>query len=283
MSIRVVTDSTATLPAELCERWDIETVSLTISIGGRSVRETELDVAELYERLSAGESATSSQPSQTDFEEVFERLAVSGDEVVGVFLSADLSGTFSAACLARDRLLERHPQASIEVLDSRTSAMQQGLVALAAARTAREPQATLARVVAAARHVMGHSRILFAPASLEYLRVGGRIGGAAALVGQVLRVRPILTVTEGKAAPFKVVRTQARAIQAMLETFTDEIREHGLGEAVVQHILADGIAAEVAAAVQGLTGRLPMICPISPVIGLHVGPGAVGLAYSTVQ
>lgn len=281
MSVRVITDSTATLPAELCAQLHIGVVSLRISFAGQSVREEDLDLAEVYRRLTAGETVTSSQPSQAEFEEVFERLAEDGDEALGVFLSAELSGTLSAACLARERVLARHPQARIEVLDSRSSAMQLGLAVLAAARAAREPQATLARAAAAARHVIDHSRILFAPASLEYLRAGGRIGGAAALVGQALRVRPILTIIEGKAAPFKVVRTQARAVRMMIETFVGEVRQRGLGEVVVQHILAEPLAAELATAVQGLTGHLPMICPIGPVIGLHVGPGAIGIAWAT--
>jgi DegV family protein with EDD domain len=281
MSVRVITDSTATLPAELCAQWKIAVVSLCISIGGQSVREQELDLTELYRRLDSGETATSSQPSQTEFEDTLERLVVDGDEVLGVFISADLSGTFSAACLARERVLARHPQAHIEILDSRSSAMQQGLAVLAAARSAHEPQATLARAAAAARFVIGHSRILFAPATLEYLKAGGRFESAAALIGQVLHIRPVFTVSEGRAAPFKVVRTQANAVRSMVETFVTEVKQRGLADVVVQHILAEPLAAELAATVQGFTGRLPMICPISPVIGLHIGPGAIGLAWAT--
>jgi DegV family protein with EDD domain len=281
MATRIITDSTATLPAALRAELGIAVVSLTITFGSSSMREDELDLEELYAHVRAGDPVASSQPAQSEFERVFERAVATGDDVLGVFISADMSGTYSTACQARTSVLARFPDAVIELLDSRSSAMQQGIVALAAARAALAPRATLARVAEVARFAVEHSRILFVPATLDYLARGGRIGGAAALIGQVLRVRPLLTVTDGKAAVAKRVRTQARAVRTMLETLADDVSRRGLGEVFVQHILADQPAAELAAAVQRLVGRLPLVCPISPVIGLHVGPGALGLAYST--
>lgn len=281
MATRIVTDSTATLPSALCAELGISVVSLSISVGTSSVREDELDLDELYARVRAGEPVSSSQPSQAEFERVFERAVTAGDDVLGVFISAQMSGTFLTACQARDRVLERFPGAVIELLDSRSSAMQQGIAALAAARAALAPRTTFARVAEAGRFAVERSRILFVPATLDYLARGGRIGGAAALIGQVLRVRPLLTVTDGTAAVVKVLRTQARAVRAMIETVSDDVDRRGLGDLFVQHILADAQAAELAAAMQRLIGRLPLVCPISPVIGLHVGPGALGIAYST--
>jgi hypothetical protein len=135
----------------------------------------------------------------------------------------------------------------------------------------------------AARRVVARSRFLFVPATLEYLRKGGRIGGASALLGSVLQIRPILTVIDGKTEVLRRVRTSERARREIVAQFAADVEEKGLAEVAVHHIEAPELAEEVASAVEEVAGRRVDRVPIGPVIGLHVGPGTVGLVYVSEQ
>jgi DegV family protein with EDD domain len=158
--------------------------------------------------------------------------------------------------------------------------MQLGFTALAAAKAAREG-ADAAGCAEAARGVIPRSRFLFTPATLEYLRRGGRIGNASALVGSVLQVRPILTVADGETTVVKKVRTTKRAIEEIVALAEADLDAHGLVDLAVHHIDAEEQARAVAGVFAERLGRDVPLVPIGAVIGTHVGPGAVGVVYVT--
>jgi len=119
--------------------------------------------------------------------------------------------------------------------------------------------------------------------TLDYLQKGGRIGGAAALLGSLLQIRPILTVINGKTELLDRCRKKDRAVKEIIKIFTQDVKQKGLGEAVIHHINNQSEAEQLACFLEDKLGfRLP-ICPIGPVIGLHVGPGTIGVAYYTMQ
>ncbi|RJX17991.1 MAG: DegV family protein [Desulforudis sp.] len=281
MTVRIVTDSTSYIPYDLREELGIAVVSLSVSFETETFREEEIDNATFYQKMAASKRVpTSSQPTPYDFYSLFEESVRAGDPVVGIFISADMSGTCQSALTARKMVLEKYPEAVIEIVDSRSNCMELGFAVLAAARAAKASQ-PLEEVVRQARHVIERSRFLFVPETLEYLRKGGRIGGAAALLGAILQIRPILTVMDGKTEVFNKVRTKGRAIQAIVETFLMDVQQRGLGEVAVHHINSEAEGKKVAEMIKERLGKTVPVYSIGPVIGLHVGPGTVGVVYYT--
>ncbi len=175
---------------------------------------------------------------------------------------------------------ERYPDAHIEVVDSRSNCMELGLAVLAAARAA-AAGASLAETVAAAHATIERTRFLFVPDTLEYLRRGGRMGGAQALLGTLLQIRPILTVVDGKTEVFAKVRTKRKALTEIVSAFERDIAAKGFVDAIVHHIDDETEGAELARLVEAVTGVAPRIVSIGPAIGTHVGPSTAGLVYCT--
>jgi DegV family protein with EDD domain len=274
----VVCDSTAYLPPDLIAAHGIETISLYVSIDGDQQRETEIgDYGAFFERLRASEGgATTSQPSIGDFVSVYQPLLDAGREVVSVHISTGISGTFEAAEQARERLIaEGKGGERIRVFDSRSAAGGMGLCALAAAAAAADGgdgEAALAR----AQRAREELKMWFAIDTLEYLRRGGRIGGASAWIGSALKIKPILTLEE-EITPVERVRTRARSIER-LRNYARERHESGLDAWVVQHIQDDETAAGLVDDCREIFGCEPaFVSEIGAVLGAHVGPGLLGV------
>lgn len=281
MAVRIVTDSTSYIPPEQIAEFDIIAVPLSATLGGVTQADGLIDAEDFYRRMrETGEFPTSSQPPLALMIDALEAPVVAGDAVVAVLLSSRMSGTYETALLARDQVLERHPGARIEIVDSLSNCMEEGFAVLAAARAAADG-AEADEVAEAARATTMRTRWLFVPASLDYLRMGGRIGNAAALLGSLLQVRPILTVVDGVTATVKSVRTQRKALDEIVEIVTRDVHEHGLVDAVVHHVLAEEGGRVLAALLEGRIGRLPRVQTIGPAIALHVGPGTLGIVYQT--
>lgn len=284
MAVGIVTDSTSYLPASDRERYDFAVVTLAVNFGSESFAEEGLDSTWFYRRMAAErEIPTSSQPSVSDLSAAFERHAAAGRDVCGIFISSEMSGTFSTAALARNLVLERYPDVRIELVDSRSNCMQLGFAVLAAARAA-EAGADVSKVAQEALATIPRTRFLFVPHTLDYLRKGGRIGGASALLGALLQIRPILTVADGKTDVFAKVRTKKRALEEVIAAvMADAERSGGLAELAVHHIDDEAQGRELVSLLEKATGRKVPLYPLGAVIGLHVGPGTVGAVYRTVE
>lgn len=281
MAVRIVTDSTSYLPEELRERYAVTVVPLSVNLDGAEFVEGTASEEGFFAALKASKSfPTSSQPAVTTLVEAFEAPAGQGDPVVGVFLSSEMSGTYSTALLAREMVMEKHPEAVIEVVDSRSNCMELGFAVLAACRAA-EGGAAVTDVVAAAKAMIERTRFLFVPDTLEYLRRGGRMGGAQALLGTLLQIRPILTVVDGRTEVFAKVRTKNKALAEIVSAFKRDIEAKGFVDAAVHHIDDEAEGMQLAAMVEKVTGVAPRVVPIGPVIGTHVGPSTAGLVYCT--
>lgn len=282
MAVRVITDSTSYIPAPTRERLGIAVVSLGVAFPDTSFREVDVSNEEFYRRMALSSTVpTSTQPSRGEFVEAFSAVLDAGDDIVGVFLLSDMSGTYAGAVSVAEELRGTYPDRSIEVVDSRSNCMELGFAAIAAAEAGASGGDTAA-CAEAARHVIARSRFLFVPATLDYLRKGGRIGGASALLGSVLQIRPILTVIDGKTEVLRRVRTAERARREIVAQFSADVAEKGpLLHAAVHHIEAPELAEEMAAAVEAVAGKPVERISIGPVIGLHVGPGTVAVVYVT--
>lgn len=281
MAVRVITDSTSYIPAEQAQALGIGVVQLSVTLGGVSRTEADVDPESFYRQMKeTREFPTSSQPAVADMVAAFEGAAESGDAAVAVLISSKMSGTFDTALMARDQVIGRHADAVIDVVDSRSNSMEEGFAVLAAARAAADG-GTPDEVVAAAKRTIARTRWLFAPLTLEYLRMGGRIGGATALVGSLLRISPILTVADGQTASVKTVRSHAKALETIADMTAADIAEKGFVDAVVHHILAPDEGEALAVMIGDRTGHRPRVQLLGPAVGIHVGPGSLGVVYET--
>ena len=281
MAIKIVTDSTSYISDEYIKKYDIKLVSLNVIINGVSSREVDIENEVFYEEIkNSKEIPKSSQPIPEEMLNTFREIVEDGDSIVGIFLSSKMSGTYSNANIIKDMILGDYPDAEIHILDSKTNCMQMGFAVIEAARTASEGK-SINEVINAANHVINNSRFLFTPETLEYLKKGGRIGGAAALFGNVLQIKPILTVVNGETSVFKKVRTRKKAIEEIVKTVLEEIESKGLGDIVVHHINCQEDGLKLAKALENKLGKKVEIQSIGPVIGVHVGPGSIGIAYYT--
>ncbi len=281
MGIKIVTDSTCYIPKDVRESQNISVVSLSVNFGSETYLEEDMDYESFYKRLS-GELPTSSQPSLHSFIDCFEKIVSAGHSVVGVFISSLMSGTYSTALTAKEIVMKKYPKAIIEIVDSKSNSMEMGFAVLAGAVAAKAEE-SLKSVIDAINYVIERSRFLFAPETLYYLKKGGRIGTASALLGTVLQIKPILTVTDGMTTIFEKVRTKKRAVERIVEFFLEEIKEKGLGQVVVHHINCESEGRELADYIKSKTNKEVPVYSIGPIIGLHVGPGTIGLAYYTVK
>ncbi|HXS33672.1 MAG TPA: DegV family protein [Solirubrobacterales bacterium] len=274
----VVCDTTAYLPTELLASRGIEAISLYVAVDGHQERESEIaDYAGFYERLRASENgATTSQPSIGDFVSVYEPLLDEGREIVSIHISAGISGTWEAAGQARERLIaDGKGGERIHVFDSRSAAGGMGLSVLAAAAAA-AAEGDAGGVLARAEQARQELKMWFAIDTLEYLRRGGRIGGARAWIGSALKIKPILTLEE-EITPVERVRTRARSIER-LRDYARQHHESGFDGWVVQHIQDDETAAALVDDGREIFGCEPVfVSEIGAVLGAHVGPGLLGI------
>jgi DegV family protein with EDD domain len=276
MPVAVVTDSTAYLPAELNGTYDLTVVPLTVVINGSSGLEgLEVSPAEVARALNARRSAVStSRPAPSQFVTAYRKLLDAGASgVVSVHLSAKLSGTYEAACLAAAEVGDQ-----VTVVDSGTTAMGLGFAALAAATAAANGQ-NLSDVRDAARSHAALVSTLFYVDTLEFLRRGGRIGAASALVGTALSVKQILHVVDGAIVVRDKVRTAGRALAKMVDLAV-EASGDGEVDIAVHHLeAADRATALADALVVRLGDRLRdcYITEVGAVVAAHVGPGVAGV------
>lgn len=283
MAVKIVTDSTSYIPKELIKKYDISIVSLSVSFGNENIREVDIDNENFYKKMDEYNTIpTSSQPSVQEMYKAFEKHVRENNEVVGIFISSHMSGTFSTASMVKNMILEEYPYAKIELIDSKSNSMQLGFAVIMAAEAAVEGKRVESVVEAADKNIK-RSRFIFSPDTLTYLKKGGRIGGASALIGSLLSVRPILTVSEGKTEILSKVRTSKRAVETIINTFIEDTKKFGFGDVIIHHINCEEKAKKIAYRIQKQVGKVVKICDIGPVIGVHVGPGAIGLVYYTKQ
>ncbi|MER7744088.1 DegV family protein [Streptomyces bacillaris] len=275
--VAVVTDSTAYLPPRTMERHGITAVPLTVVLGDQALEEgTEISARSLAQALQKRHSVTTSRPSPEVFAATYRAAADAGaDALVSLHLSAEFSGTYDAALLAA-----KDAPIPVRVVDTGMVAMALGFCALAAAESA-DAGGSLDEVVAAAEKRAAGTSAYFYVDTLEYLRRGGRIGTAQALLGSALAVKPILQLDGGRIEMLEKVRTASKAI-ARLEEIVAERAGGAAVDIAVHHLAAPERAERLA---ERLRERVPgladlHVSEVGAVIGAHTGPGLLGAVIS---
>lgn len=280
MSIKILTDSTSYIDLSLEKDLDITVASLMVTFGDMSLKETEISNREFYRRMKSEGIPISSQPSLGELLTLMKNLLDEGHDVIGVFLSSEMSGTYQSATLLAQELSEDYPNQRIAILDSESNSMQLGFMALKGARLSQEGK-SFDEVIEAMTSCIKRTRFLFIPENLDYLEKGGRIGKAGSLLGNVLKITPILTVEDKKTEIFKTVRTKKRATESMIDKMMEDHQNFGVKEIAIHHIDVIDEANQLKEHLERLIDVNIIISSIGPVIGLHVGPGAIGLVYTT--
>jgi DegV family protein with EDD domain len=275
--VLVITDSSASLPESLRQELDIHVIPLWLIWDNDSFRDgVDINPHTFYQRLKGSDTLPSStQPTVEEFKEYFLRLSESCSGFVPVLASSKISGTVDSAVAASAQL----PDIPVKVVDSWFSAMGQGLIAVTAARAAAAGK-SLEEVARVAEQTRDEVNLLFVVDTLEFLHKGGRIGGAKRLLGTALNIKPILHFNEGLIQPLSQTRTKKKGVQELLNIAEERLNNRSMAEAAVVHVdcLEEGkmLLEQVK---ERFNPPLAHLSSVSPVVGTHVGPGALGLAF----
>ena len=275
-SVHLVCDSTADLDPAFRAAHTVRVVPLKVIFGDQTYLDgVDMTAEQFYARLATpGPFPRTSQPTPAEFEEVFRELGADGGSIVCTTISADLSGTYASATQAQAAL----PELDIRVIDTRSVAVGHYAAVKAAVRAV-EAGGDADQVEAAAVAVRGTEKVFFTVETLEYLRRGGRIGGARALLGSMLDIKPILEIRDGVIEPVGRVRTYPRAIDRLVEECKQAAATWGGAEVVIAHADRPQIAAELVERMRPLVSSEPSLTVVGPVVGCHSGPGAIGVGF----
>ena len=276
MTVRIVTDSSADLPADLVEKHNITVLPCYVVVDDQTFKDgVDIQPDEFYRRLQAeGRTPTTAQPTAADFLKVYRELVGNGDQVISIHVSGKLSGTLNSAEQAKG-MLEGDPQ--IEIIDSRLASISLGLTILDAAVVTAEGGDYL-EIADRVRQGLSSQHGLFALDTLEYLQKGGRIGKAQAFMGSILHVKPILRLLDGEAHPVERPRNRDRAIRRLIELARELAPVRQLA------VIYSTDPQPLAAMKQELSDLLPadqiIEARFGSTLGTYIGPDALGVAVT---
>lgn len=275
MTVKIVTDTLSDITSDLAGELGVTVVPLYVRFGEEVFRDrVEMTTEEFYRRLASESTLPSTtQPTPKDFLDVYEKLAKETDEILVITISSKLSGTYKSAQQAKDMF---EGKCRIEIVDSLTVAMGQGLIVIAAVKAA-QGGANLDKVVEVARSAVSRSHLIAYFDTLKYLAKGGRIGKAENMLGSMLSVKPILTIKDGEMAPLTRVRSVNAGLDYMYNTVASFTNIEGIA---VEHATTPEYTNKL---VERLRERFPREhiyqTVISPVVGTYGGPGAFALTF----
>lgn len=279
--IKIVTDSTCYLYPAIIEDLDIRVVPLNVHFGEDRVFQeyVNLDNDEFFTMLAESpELPTTSQPSPGQFRDVFAELTEAGHDVLCIVISSKLSGTYQSALDARRML----PDANIVLIDSYFVAAALGLMVVAAAEMAADGH-SMDEIVARVEQMRRDTRLYFVVDTLEYLQKGGRIGAAAAFLGTMLKVKPILMIDQGVIKPLDKVRSKRKAIQRLLAELESHVLPGQPVQAIVMHAQVPDEVRKLESEVRHrFNCQRTIFGEVGPVVGVHGGPGILGAAVCPV-
>jgi DegV family protein with EDD domain len=274
LTIRVVTDSTADLPPELIKELGITVVPAYVGFGNKTYKDgIDISQEEVYQKMvTENLPATTSQPPPSDFADVYKKLLKETDEIVSIQATSKLSGLYNSALQGKDMASGGN---RIAVVDSLSVSMGLGLMTLLAARMAKAGE-SLSNIVEELRQAIPQTRIWGLFDTLKYALKGGRLGRAKSLLGEMLPVKPLLTMRDGEIQPVGFARTRARGIERLFENFRNAINVQGVA---VVHSTTPDDAQTLKERISSLFDRGPVhVSRLGPALGVHGGPGTLILA-----
>ncbi|WP_100404518.1 DegV family protein [Bacillus solitudinis] len=283
-NVKIVTDSTADIPKALAEQLNIKVVPLKVIFSEAETYEdgVDLSASEFYKKLSASETIpTTSQPTPFQFEETYRNLMEQGDtEIISIHLSSQLSGTYQAATIAKQSL---EGEVKIHVVDSKRASYGIGLIVIELARMAEQGK-SMEECLARLDDLLVNTKIYFMVDTLEYLQKNGRIGRASALLGSLLKIKPILSLNEeGVVFPFEKVRGQKKALNRIIEILKEDFGDEPI-HIGSSHAINEALSNELLVRMKNeFNVKSEVLTEIGSVIGAHVGPGAIALMVTKAK
>lgn len=280
--IAVVTDSTSNLAPDLTEVYGIDVIPLNVHWGDEAYLDgVTLKPDDFYEWLGERKDfPKTSQPSAGAFIEFFERVAEEQDvdAILGIFISSKMSGTLTSARQAKAELASRRPGLRIELVDSLSVSMGLGLQVLVAVRAVRDGK-SMSETLGLIQQVQSTLQVVFVVDTLEFLHRGGRIGGAARLLGSALNLKPVLTIVDGQIEALEKVRSRRKSLRRLIQIFDETWRDREPAEVAVMQARAEEELERFLPMLGEQLGHDPAyVRLLTPVVGTHGGPGTIGLA-----
>ena len=276
MKLAIVTDSVSDISPKIAKELKITVVPLTVIFGTDQFLDgVELSNSEFFQKLETDPNHPStSQPSPEAFVKTYEKLLKKGFEILSVHVSAKLSGTINSA----EQAIKSLDTNKIKIVDTGTASMAQGLVAMSAARAAKNAK-SLDELADMAKTTAKKTNVYVAMDTMEFLKRGGRIGKARAMLGSILNIKPIITTDNGEIVPHSRARTIKKAISSMINDMGDK---NQIVEVAVLHSTTPDLAKDVLTQIDAQNLNNPgTITEIGPVVGTHAGPGCLAIAYTT--
>ena len=274
MTVKIITDSLGDIPSEVAEKLGITVIPINVIFGNINYRDgVDLTTEQFYDKLATSKIFPATiVPPLGSFAETYDRVAEETGDILVITNSHKLSASYETAVLAKERMKKK---CRVEVIDSLSAILAQGLIVMAAAKAARD-EAKLDKVLEGVRNNIprAHTRVAFG--TLEYLRRGGRIGKAKTFLGTVLKVNPILGIRDGEVYPFAREHSRAKALDYLYEFAAGFTRVEGIG---VEDATTPDEADELAHRLESRFPDEPIYrAKVSPAVGAHVGPQVLGVA-----
>lgn len=280
--VAIITDSSADIPPDLAQAWNIRIIPLKILFGAQVFHDrVDITPQEFYRKLRLSSVLpTTSQPSAGDFVQAYKEASKTAESIVSIHISGALSGTIESAHMAKTELGDSIP---ISIVDSRSTSMGLGFMVLTAAKMAAEgwdaPQ-----IVVQVQKLVPKMNVLFVVDTLEYLHKGGRIGGAKRLLGSVLSIKPLLHLHDGQVDVLEQTRTKRGALTRLLQVVEERI---DAARAVHMAVVHAEVLQEAMALKEEMEKRFRCeelyVLNLSPVLGVHTGPGVIGVGFYTEE
>lgn len=283
MNVKIVADSASDLSIDYYNEYNIEMIPLNIHLDEKAYADVnEIDPKTIYDAMRNGKSPKTSQPAPEAFKSIFTEYAEKNEPLVYVSFSSELSGTYQSAKIMEEIVKADYPDAPIHIVDSKCASIGYGLVVLHVAKLAKDG-ATVDEIVEAAKYQAEHMEHIFTVDDLEYLYRGGRVSKTSAFVGGLLKIKPILNVSDGKLVPIEKIRGSKKVLGRMVELMDErgtDFKNQTIGICHGDDFERATVLAEMIEEKYGVDKNDIVIEMIGAVIGAHVGPGTLGLFFS---
>lgn len=280
MGVRIIVDSASDLPRELIAEYDMEWLPLVVSEPGKEYLDGEtIQSAQLFQEMREGKVFHTAQVPLSRMEQAFRKAAQNRESAIYIAFSSELSGTYQAAVLAKSGVLDDEPSLDLDIVDTKCASLGCGLIALKAAQMAKEGKLK-SEILNTVKFLAEHMEHIFTVDNLEYLQRGGRVSKAAAVIGGLLNIKPVLDVEDGKLVPIDKVRGRKKVLQRMIELMAERGKDlagqtigisHG-DDLEGAHMLRDRMEQEFGC-------DKFIIHSIGGVIGAHAGPGTLSVFF----
>jgi len=287
-SVAVITDSTASLPAEMYQRYGIVMIPYYVHMSGRAWRDVaEISSAEFNTYMSSltekDEVPKTANPGPGEYVEAFVRATERAQEIISFHMTSLGSGAYQAAMIGKEMAMQRLRGVRIEVVDTRNVSMGHGWMALQAARAA-ERGATLKEILELVRKMIPVTRMIQTADTLRYLYLGGRIGRASHLVGSLLNIKPLISMEDGIIVTLGVARSREGAYKKMAALVQKAVGLGGKVRLALTHAAAREEAQQLLALLEKVVSPVEtLFCDLCPALTVHSGPGTVGVCYTPAE